>query len=216
MDGVGLVVPVMKNFKGFTELIRSVDESVHPFIMSNWIHNAGVSAGWNWGIKMSVTAHLDYALVCNDDVQLNPYCIQRLREALHDRIFVSGTQGIFANGLVGFGNTPDFACFMVRPQDFIDKYGLFDENFSPAYFEDNDMAYRIKLAGDTYPNRLDATFYHAGSVTQNMDGPVVTSPMFERNRSYYVSKWGGVPLAETLTHPFNDESLHPNDWVTHE
>lgn len=46
-----------------------------------------------------------------------------------------------------------------------DKIGGFDENFSPAYFEDNDLSWRYIFAG--YKNFISkrSYFYHKGSVT---------------------------------------------------
>lgn len=210
LEVLGIAVPVMKNFKGFTELIASVDEAFIPIVVQNWSNNIGVSAGWNFGLRTAIAENIDYLLIPNDDVILHPATLYKLMGELQDKIFITGSAG---SSVEAYDEHPDFACFMVQPHKFVERYGWFDENFSPAYFEDNDMAYRIKLAGDKYIRRLDATFTHAGSVTQNMDGPVVSSAMFERNRAYYRTKWGADPLAEIYTHPFNDESKHPNDWT---
>lgn len=201
--GIALIVPVYKNFEGFTRLVHSVDTEVLPIVIPNWEENIGVSRGWNEGLRRAIAMDCDFALVCNDDVVLEPKTIQKLLEAMvfnkYDLITpVSGPAEDY-----GYRPEPDFACFMVRPAQFVDQFGWFDENFSPAYFEDNDMTYRLTLQDAKMGCRTDTGMYHAGSVTQNWGGQqVVTSHMFEANRAYYVSKWGGVPGSEIFLEPF--------------
>lgn len=210
MATVGLVVPVYKNFQGFAELVASVDYPVLPIIGKNWEENLGVSRCWNYGIEKAGIEQLDYALVCNDDIFFDAGTIAKLVEAMQNDEFDMVTAVNRRDGAPSetpeYHEAPDFSCFMVR-SGFLDKFGEFDEEFFPAYFEDNDMHYRMKLAGGKAVCRTDASIYHYGSVTQNWGGqPVVTSPMFEKNRDYYVSKWGGTPGNETFTQPFNGEN----------
>lgn len=199
---VGLIVPVMKNFTGFATLMASVDYPVRPYIIDNWTENHGVPKGWNMGIDRAIANDEDVVIISNDDVTFWPGTIAKLVREMWtaDLASVVSTD----TGKTGFmaADFPDFACFAIKPREFIDKFGYFDEHFSPAYFEDNDMTYRVKLAGGVQGLILDARVDHAGSVTQNMDGPVVTSPMFEANRAYYAGKWGGVPGQETYEAPF--------------
>lgn len=207
MARIGLVVPVYKNFEGFAALMKSVDHVVLPIIIPNWEKNMGVSVGWNIGIKKAIEEDCAYALVCNDDIELGPKTIHKLIDGIldgYDLVTPVNTKNQAAADLPEYQENPDFACFMIRPAQFVEKFGNFDIQFSPAYFEDNDMAYRIKLAGGKAVCRTDAGMLHHGSVTQNWGGgQVVTGSMFERNQGYYVSKWGGLPCAETYTQPFN-------------
>jgi GT2 family glycosyltransferase len=213
MVSIGLVGPVIVNFKGFTELIKSVDRPVTPYIMDNWTENHGVSKGWNEGIWRGITQ--DVLIIANDDVIFHPGTIDKLVESAYDVDLVSvvatdtGQEGLHFEGF------PDFCCYAIRPRDFVEKFGWFDENFSPAYFEDNDMHYRIKLAGGKSAMRLDAQVDHGGSTTQFWHGEdkrVVSHNMFESNRNYFVRKWGGRPREEIFTRPFNDESKSIKDW----
>lgn len=205
---VGLIVPVYKNFPGFAELIASVDIPVTPLIIPNWNENIGVSAGWNRGLRWAINLGLDAAFICNDDVVFEPATMTKMLIGIsegYDLVSGFNTRDETYDHLekVEYIDSPDYACFAVDPISFVNKFGWFDENFSPAYFEDNDMHYRIKLAGGTDKKRTDAPFFHKGSVTQNWGGgQVVTSPMFEKNREYYRTKWGGVPDEETFTIPF--------------
>lgn len=206
MDSIGLVVPVMNNFKGFAELMASVDyPAIFPIVIDNWNENRGVSWAWNAGIMKSIS--FKYCLIVNDDVTFYPSTIFKLMVAINSgRIFVTGNSG---NGEYQYGtynNEPDFSCFMINPIEFVKKYGWFDEENFPIYFNDNDMARRMLLTGDKYEKRLDARIEHKGSITQNnVVGGVETSPIFEQRRAKYVQKWGGGPLEEKFTIPFNGE-----------
>lgn len=199
---VALVVPVMKNFKGFTELMHSVDHPVLPVIVDNWNENHGVSWAWNYGISKAMS-HSDLVIVCNDDVEFYPGTINRLISHIEFADLVTPTNTRDEPTFEGVDGQADFSCFMINPRKFVSKFGWFDEHFFPAYFEDNDMAYRIKLAGGKLRRVGNAPMLHRGSVTQNMDGKqVVDSPTFEQNRAYYISKWGGMPGKEKYTTPF--------------
>lgn len=205
---VGLVVPVYKNFPGFAELMASVDYPVYPYIIDNWRDNRGVSGGWNEGISRSMGDMCEVTIVVNDDVVFAPGTIRKMVLGISEGYdLVTGFNTRDENydhlEVPHYIESPDYACFAVDPMMFVYKFGFFDEKFKPAYFEDNDMDYRIKIAGGKARKRTDAPFFHKGSVTQNWEGgQVVTSPMFEKNREYYISKWGGGPGEETTTIPF--------------
>lgn len=215
---IGLVVPVLNNFKGFTELMHSVNDIIYPVIINNWEHNNGVSKAWNDGFIMAAEAGCSHIMIANDDILFEGVePLRKLADAMDshsiDLLTPTNTrEGHKPDGEVSFGENPDFAAFMVRP-DFMELYGRFDENFFPAYFEDNDMAYRIKLGGGRYANHLGVGFLHRGSVTQNsQEGGVVPGHVFEKNRSYYYSKWGGLPMQEQYTTPFGLDSMTFKDW----
>lgn len=207
MLSVGLVVPVLSNFTGFAQLINSVDYPIRPIILDNWNGNRGVAASWNEGIRRG--ADLDRIIICNDDVAFWPGTIEKIikgHEYGYDLLSVVATD----TGQTGYliPEKPDFCCFAIRPS-FVEKFGYFDENFKPAYFEDNDMYYRMRLAGGRSALKLDARVDHHGSVTQfkgkgqDSDDRVVSHHQFRLNRDYYAAKWGGWPGKEQYTTPFN-------------
>jgi GT2 family glycosyltransferase len=102
---------------------------------------------------------------------------------------------------------PDFAAFMIN-QNCWETIGEFDELFAKAYFEDNCFHRRIKLAGLKAITLPTSLYYHYGSRTQNQDlnplTAITKSQMFEKNRRFYIQKWGGGTDEEKFTHPFND------------
>lgn len=229
MKKVGIVFPTLNNFKGLAEAIASVQTSYDwtPYVYPNWRLNDPLAKAWNEGTRWAKDEDCSYILICNDDILFSPWTIDNLvkhMDAHPDCVLVSGSDqradlpdpyAIFSleepkeNSI---SEHPDFACFMIRPDTF-DKIGDFDESFVPAYFEDNDYHYRIKLLGHKAQATTAAPYYHFGSQTQNSsEGPVVPSYIFENNRTYFQKKWGGLPGEETFKHPFGDKRMSPREW----
>ena len=223
---VALIVPVLKRFDLFTELIHSVDYPIHPIIMDNWNDNRGVSSAWNNGMVIAKKNKFDYAIISNDDVVFRKDTIKKLHDsiAMNEHVVIGADQieDRENNGLINETHSDvyfsPFACFAVNLNKLILKCGYFDENFYPAYFEDNDMRRRIELAGLTIKINTDAKIFHHGSATQNpnknniIDNWAVKPAKFEENRLYYVKKWGGMPGEEKFSTPFNDPNLTLKDW----
>jgi GT2 family glycosyltransferase len=99
----------------------------------------------------------------------------------------------------------NFFCLHKR---FIEKVGWFDENFYPAYFEDNDFVYRCNLAemppGHTTPE-MTAKAEHKGSQTIKSDPQYAqgnNNTFGSWNATHYRMKWGGRPGAETFRTPY--------------
>ena len=83
-----------------------------------------------------------------------------------------------------------FSCVLTTAE-VIKKIGNFDEKYTPAFFEDNDLKYRAILAGFDIFVTNKACFFHFGSITSKNH-----NQNFERNRTYYYSKY---PFAEYLS-----------------
>lgn len=204
-----VVVPVMKNFKGFAELMESIDTPVLPLVIDNWTHNAGVGPAWNRGIVQAAEAGCEYAVIVNDDVVLPSGMIGRLTERLTGRRAIVSPTNVTG---VCHPRGLNFWCFAIKPREFIQQYGLFDENFAPAYYEDDDMAYRVRLAGGVIETIAD-TAYHQVMGTQSMDSvPVVGYDVWDKNEKYYAEKWGGSGGNEKFRTPFNDPDKTIKDW----
>jgi hypothetical protein len=216
---LGLIVPVLNNFQGLAELMASVDYPIRPFVIDNWNGNRGVSAAWNLGMKRAMDAGVTKVVVPGDDVTFYPGTLSAIAETLDRMMFVTPSSLNYENPARSdkeeYVEAPDFSCFACRLPDFIESVGWFDEAFSPAYFEDNDMHWRMRQAGVPGARRLDIFTWHKGSQTQRNSGdnPVVTPASFHRNQMYYVGKWGGIPGEEKFTRPFNDPTKTFKDVV---
>jgi GT2 family glycosyltransferase len=82
--------------------------------------------------------------------------------------------------------------------------GLMDENFFPAYYEDNDHRYRMALSNIDW-EYLRLSFKHKVSSTLKSDQSFIEKNQytFKENLAYYVKKWGGPPGSEKFKSPFN-------------
>lgn len=207
METIAVIVPVMKNFRGFTELMASIDTPVVPIVIDNWTENRGVPKAWNEGLRRA--QEYDYAVILNDDVILTPGALPELCGYLDDTYVLASLRN------TGIHHHPyglNYWGFAVRPADFVEKMGFFDENFIPAYYEDDDMQRRIDLSVYRSIN-TQIPALHKTWGTQKMDGrPVVTDAQWKANLAYYTRKWGGPPREERFYLPFNNKSKDLKDW----
>jgi len=112
---------------------------------------------------------------------------------------------------------PDFSCFMIK-RDFVEKVGYFDENFYPAYFEDNDCHIRILKAGLHAKRLSKAPYYHLASQTirNNPQLQPIISDGFRKNQSYFILKWGAMPAdvmdGQGYSAPYNEAEKSWKHW----
>jgi GT2 family glycosyltransferase len=158
--------------------------------------NLGVSKSWNFMFKkaFSYPGYPDYpikfenVLVLNDDIYLG-----KTESEIID--FIDNNQFSLAT------TTLTWCAFIISRETYL-RVGPFDEEIFPAYFEDNDYAYRLKLEGiqhSCYEFLNPQNFINSGSIAK--DPSLNTN--FEKNRRYYISKWGGEPEKEIFKTPFN-------------
>jgi GT2 family glycosyltransferase len=214
---LSLIVPVLNNFKVFAEMVASIDYPVQPIVLDNWNHNRGVAASWNEGMRRSLELGNQYAIITNDDVRFSPNAIKEMYDTIKYKtsaVLVSPNQNPFEGDPEMHEGGADFYCFMVDIPKLIEKVGWFDENIFPAYFEDNDMHRRLILANAKTYLLPHIHVSHVGSATQNFEpgNPVVPPHVFEKNRSYFIEKWGGHPWSEQYSNPFNNPDNDIKYW----
>jgi GT2 family glycosyltransferase len=171
--------------------------------------NRGLGKSWNEGILNAYDAGADVVLVVNDDIHFSPGDVHKIakRAMLHrDRYIIScaGFHRRLNRRLPSHG----YSCFAINPIA-IERIGCFDENFFPCYCEDQDYAYRARLAGLQEENCSDTMIYHGGSDT------IYANPVLSvqnrltqaRNIQYYIRKWGGLGGQERFSHPFDNPQL---------
>jgi hypothetical protein len=93
---------------------------------------------------------------------------------------------------------------IVFARQVFDTIGLFDENFFPAYYEDNDFVRRLELADIHSPaNPMPkVAMRHCRCATAWHLKNGYAKPDFGRLGDYYRQKWGGDPGHETYERPF--------------
>lgn len=156
-------------------------------------HNLGVSASWNLIIKSTPVS--PWWLFTNSDIEFAPDDLARV-----------------ANYMNGGGQAAVLGTYSVLAisKEVIERVGWFDENFAPAYFEDNDYDYRCRLAGVevvalpcAYVHQISSTI--KSSPSYKLQNDLGTYPA---NKSYYTEKWGGLPMDEKFQTPFNNGGDH--------
>jgi GT2 family glycosyltransferase len=232
---IGIVIPVLNQFEKAIDLISSI-QTKHTYevkICPNHRENKTLSAAWNDGLQWSMERHHSFTLIMNDDIVLSPDTIDHMVISFLKLEQTGSTVMVTAANIRGnqfqvdpfdllttkspqgenFSENPDFSCFMVRPT-IAKSVGWFDENFAPAYFEDNDYHRRILISGRKAYSDNHALMFHYGSQTQNASlWPVVPSIQFEINKAYYVNKWGGEPGKECFDHPYDNLDFTHSDWI---
>jgi GT2 family glycosyltransferase len=151
--------------------------------------NLGVAGSWNVIVDYASKIEGTHVLMLNDDIYLGrtEHEIKMLMNQNSDTPF--------------FTSLNHWCSFILRI-DIWKQLGGFDETFFPAYFEDNDFSYRMKLAG---LKRLSTSFLtpyiYRNSMTIAKEPSLNNS--FNDNKEYYAKKWGGYVGEETFKTPFN-------------
>lgn len=235
MSKLGIVIPVLNYFQGVTDLLLSLKakHEYRIYIQPQYRAQVPLSAAWNRGAKQAFDDGCDYALVCNDDIMFGPECIDNMvseyTRLKGDNVIMVTPNNI--NGQLGspheildyklpegqevsFSDHPNFSCFLIAP-DYFEKVGYFDENFAPAWYEDNDSHRRANLAGLREICTTAAPMVHIGGVTTAR----MENPNSGVSQAYYIEKWGGIPESHPLpvekehfTAPYNDSNLTVRDW----
>jgi glycosyltransferase involved in cell wall biosynthesis len=140
--------------------------------------NMGVGRSWNIGLKRG---H-EYTVLLSASMQIKGSLEEWLRQA--------NDWGVYSYDswhLIGIRKAT------------VDKIGLIDENFYPAYYEDNDYMRRMRLGGCDFV-RIPIEVISAGNAMSIKNGVV---PDFGRCEEHYKKKWGGLPGQETFNKEYN-------------
>ena len=168
----------------------------HPkAVVTRMHHNVGVAASWNAIIKLNPKAR--WWCILNSDVIVSRETLEALEQAMKVHSIA------YMNMMSAFG---------VR-SDCIQRVGWFDENYIPAYFEDNDYDYRCRLMGVHIENlHLDVDHVGSAVIKGSEHYARENGRTFGAGRAYHHEKWGGGPGAEVFPTPFNLGGS-PRDWT---
>lgn len=151
-----------------------------------------LARSWNHALRWGFTNH-EAVVIANDDIVWARTGYRALAEGIR-----YGEPDMATTETVG-----GFVCFALTRQ-IVAGLGYFDERFFPAYFEDEDYRYRMKLVGLVPRSVPGAVIEHVESATvQAMpaDQRETFKLHFQSNLSLYRQKWGGVVGEETCTEP---------------
>jgi len=226
---IGLVIPVLNNFDQAIDAIYSAksENDLRVYIQPQYRYQIPLAAAWNRGIRQAYNDGCTVTIVSNDDVLFSPKTIDHLADAvvnmrdneimIHPNDILDTLDDpsdiLFLNE--EWGDEPfspedqSFSCFAAR-SDFFSEVGTFDENFDPAWWEDTDMKYRIKLLGYKCVRTKIPYVHLRHQSTKKLNLPLNSL----KSGEYYLKKWGSTTksLTETFKHPYNDASLSPMEW----
>lgn len=200
LNRADLLVPSLKkyfeDFKGIDiHIIDNGNQNIllenENLIIHNETKNLGVAASWNKLCK-TIFEKNDWALLVNDDVYLGYNT-----EVVNNAINISDV-GIVQSNL-------SWSVILIC-KDLYEYIGEFDEGFFPAYYEDSDYMYRLKLHGLLHEVNESLTPIDARISGTYEKSPDYINLAMKDNRERYIKKWGNAPLLERFTKPFNGEN----------
>jgi GT2 family glycosyltransferase len=179
------------------DVVQSIEPRVKSMLVTETPENLGVAPGWNLLCQTAFNDGCDAIIIANDDIILESDTISRVVQALNENSFVC----------YGAAGHNAFSFFAIT-RGLYEQVGEFDNQFWPAYYEDNDYAYRMKLLGLEMCYLDGSSFYHAGSATlgkYSEEEKAIHHHNFRKNTDYYIQKWGGLPNHEAYKTPFGGQ-----------
>ena len=190
-----MIVPVLTRYDLLDRMIKSINYPIKDLVVidngakghdwqpfwNQWVSkvwhiklpsNLGVPGSWNLGIKSLPQS--DYWLVSNFDVEWGGDSLKMFQEiSRKDKLVLS-------NG------APNWCTFSLG-WEVVDKVGLFDESFVPAYFEDNDFERRCEFHNVEVVNSF-IPIAHDNSSTLKAGFQSQNDLSFSANSEYMQSK----------------------------
>lgn len=201
---------VVINNNGRNEISKELDNLQHlshryikKFSICHMPRNIGCSGAWNLIIKCYMNS--PYWIISNHDLSFNPGFLESVHNAAQD----SDT------GIVN-GGYNQWEIFLIKDW-VIQKYGLFDENFYPAYAEDLDYLMRLVIdpvkqthVGTNYLHG-EKDYAQTGSQTWRSDLSLkdkMDNSRILNESEYMTAKWGPEwHLLKPYKNPFNNSTL---------
>lgn len=151
--------------------------------------NLGVAKSWNLLMDYCDKMNATHVLMLNDDIILG-------RTEHEIKLLIR------SNPNADFINSMQNWCSYILKVEAWKIAGKFDEDFFPAYFEDNSFDYKMTLSGrkKAWTSFLDPIVYrNSMSIAKE---PSLNSN-FMKNRQLYIDMWGGLPTEEKYHTKFN-------------
>lgn len=190
--------------------------------------NPGLSYTWNNAITTSYETDgyrraEDVVIMANDDITFVANDVYTLASAAAAaRPDTYAVFGIGTHAVHGEGSSMGHSLFAFTKAAYL-KLGCFDENFFPAYCEDQDIGIRAELAGMGQEGVVLGCFHTGSAHVRGVFVPLERSRDIQKqnpltqtlNIQYLERKWPGFHIAAEAgmrfqpSHPFNDPKYHP-------
>jgi len=161
--------------------------------------NLGVAGSWNLGVDYAFKHCPDatHVLACQDDCAFHVEQLKGIIDVISDNMdkwFIVGPYfwAVWAISREG-----------AAAMEY-EKAKIFDDNFFPAYFEDNDFHWRMcQIDESKYMGGVSAMVPEICVNSGTLEKDPTINSTFEDNKAYYFEKWGGLPGREKYKTPFN-------------
>lgn len=165
--------------------------------------NLGFSGSCNWAVELFPNE--DSYLLCNDDGQFQPGCLKRMCDAAEK--YAKDVHMIYVNENSAFD-----ICVWTRKG--IKDFGLFDENFYPAYYEDNEMRFRFSLSDKFKAYIIPPPFpvFHGKPRACGTKYHAMMKALKPINEDYMLRKWGSLDDKPVFKTPFNIPEWPVDKW----
>ena len=183
-----------------------VNKYISKVSISTLDFNPGAAKGFNFGLRHLSQSNHSWILIVNSDIAFYPGTLKRITKNVNFELHNDTKFGIGFTNLCCGGEWSAVA-FTHR---LVNEVGYFDENFYPAYYEDDDYAMRVhystfqaKRFEDTHlihGHHNGSEEYHSGIKNELYERPQSTASVrlwkeaFElgcvKSRVYFESKWG--------------------------
>jgi hypothetical protein len=177
---------------------------IHKFIFIKSSFNIGVSRGWNYILENYLET---YCIISGDDNYFIPGNLKKVCEFM--------TEDKLNNIMFTFNKEISFSTYIFTKKA-LETVGYFDENIYPAYYEDNDYHYRIRLSGNDFIQIPDVNILSGDSNRKHSHTcsslNASAGKCFLRNEKYFKSKWNN----STSIYPFGRSDLTIKDKIQHE
>jgi GT2 family glycosyltransferase len=198
------LIVVINNIRD-PELVHFVEthSSISKYVLCS--ANAGVARAWNIGANIAEGQQLCF---CNDDVEVGKGAVETLVSVLDSRESVGQVgpagglwEGVQSGKRVGTTEIEEADeisgfLFVIKARVY-EEVGGFDNEYTPAGFEEIDMSFKIRGKGYqclVVPN-VDVTHWghHGISSTRTrieyLGKSIDTVELNERNKAYFLKKW---------------------------
>jgi GT2 family glycosyltransferase len=186
--------------RGFSRDLQELAEGRQITVLHQ-ARNLGVAASWNLILRTGFERGHHWVFIGSNDTFLTPGSIRAALDMPKDPA-------------VGVWNLREANFFLINKAT-VDSVGWFDENFYPAYKEDQDYFYRCRLSGLKWVEVPGAGASHIGSATihSNPDYHAHNqNTHFNWNLNHYKMKWGGDARDEQYTTPYNRSDVDHRWW----
>ena len=189
-------INIVDNGKKFIENFGKLDnvEGIPLNLLVPKFEQYGLARSFNYFLHK----YDDDIIISNDDAIFHKETIELLTAAAHEN-----PNEIF---FVPDNYWENHWSLFLQRKDSLSIIGEYDGNYFPAYFEDADYLYRMKLKGYKPFVVKECTYTHedggSNSIKQIAD-KISFNKRFAQLGQYFTSKWGGLRNNESYTKPFN-------------